>query len=170
MVINEHRCVQAQILVASIVNVGVGAQVRLSLLIFILNLFQASQAIWWESLAVASSRKQLLAVNLNLAGSAGRKIRGGEQFSFSQLGRSCSRHASHRIRIWAGIAVAIVPWAVAAVAEPLLCLQRACISLFGQVLQEAIVRLGRSCSMHASHCFLAWQHPVMLSCNCCGVL
>ena len=35
MVINEHRCVQAQILVASIVDVGVGAQVRLSLLIFI---------------------------------------------------------------------------------------------------------------------------------------
>ena len=33
-----------------------------------------------------------------------------------ELGRSCSRHASHRIRIWAGIAVAIVPWAVAAVA------------------------------------------------------
>ena len=60
MVINEHRCVQAQILVASIVNVGVGAQVRLSLLIFILKLFQASQARWWESLAVASSRKQCL--------------------------------------------------------------------------------------------------------------
>ena len=77
MVINEHRCVQAQILVASIVNVGVGAQVRLSLLIFIFKLFQASQAIWWESLAVASSRKQLLAVNLNLAGSCWQQNSGG---------------------------------------------------------------------------------------------
>ena len=59
---------QAQILVASIVDVGVGAQVRLSLLIFISGDVPGFPC-------NGGSRRQVLAVNL--AGSRWQQIRGG---------------------------------------------------------------------------------------------